>query len=98
MSCYSISLNLTPLGEPLFAIRDRDQYRPVSGQGANVFLKRCVESLGWSSDMFSMHSFHTGGVTFAFCSGAPAQFIKSHGETGQVMHTWYTLLFLLSIN
>ena len=32
-----ISLNPTPLGEPLFTVRDKDQYRPVSGRGANVF-------------------------------------------------------------
>ena len=85
-----IILNPAPLGEPLFTVRDKDQYRPVSGRGANGFLKRCVESLGWSSAMFFMHSFRRGGATFAFRSGVPAQFIKSQGD-------WSSDAYLVSL-
>ena len=86
------SLNPAPLGELLFTVRDKDLYRPVSGRGANVFLKRCVESLGWSSDMFSMHSFRRGGATFAFRSGAPAQFIKSQGDWSSDAYLVYLVI------
>ena len=51
-----------------------------------------MESLGWSSAMFSLHSFRRGGATFAFRSGAPAQFIKSQGDWSSDAYLVYLVI------
>ena len=42
--------------------------------------------------MFSMHSFRRGGATFAFRSGAPAQFIKSQRDWSSDAHLVYLVI------
>ena len=65
---------------PVFLAPHGSGFTPVLARHFNLFLKRCVSSIGEDPSHFSSRSFRKGGATFAFNWGAPTEFIKTQGD------------------
>ena len=65
---------------PVFLAPHGSGFTPVLARHFNLFLKRCVSSIGEDPSHFSLCSFRKGGATFAFNYGAPTEFIKAQGD------------------
>ena len=65
---------------PVFLAPHGSGFTPVLARHFNLFLKRCVSSIGEDPWHFPSCSFRNGGATFAFNCGAPTEFIKAQGD------------------
>ena len=65
---------------PVFLAPHGSGFTPVLARHFNLFLKRCVSSIGEDPSHFSSCTFRKGGATFAFNCGAPTEFIKAQGD------------------
>ena len=67
-------------------------FTPVLARHFNLFLKRCVSSIGEDPSHFSSPSFRKGGATFAFNCGVPTDFIKAQGDWKSYAYLVYLTL------
>ena len=65
---------------PVFLAPHGSGFTPILAQHFNLFLNRCVSSIGEDPLHFSLRSFRKGRATFAFNCGAPTEFIKAQGD------------------
>ena len=86
-----IRLNLCPIAAlnrmyqmiPVGPLQHRSIQKDGSSYTYRQFqsqLKLSLDQIGMDSSLFSSHSYHRGGCTFAFLSGVPTEIIKVLGN------------------
>jgi len=74
-------LSHCPPSAPLFSYpTPQGSYKFFTHSSFTTYLKKALQMAGYSSSLYSGHSFRRGGASFAFSCGIPSDLIKIQGD------------------